>query len=109
MWILQHIAGSSFFVEVRTSDTEASSSTAKGIGLSGGIAGERLSFNIQTRDSRLREVQTVVVWAEVSGMLDMHGSSVLQEASRRARRSLSTMLRMEKLRERLEPRRSRLR
>lgn len=62
---MQHITGSSFFVDTETSDTEASSSTAEGVGLSGGVAGEPLSFVVQTVDERQREVQALVGWAEV--------------------------------------------
>lgn len=64
--LLQHITGSSFFVEATTTDTDASSSTAEGTGLSGGVAGQKLNFTLQTRDARQHEVQALVVWAEVS-------------------------------------------
>lgn len=63
---IQHITGSSFFVETETADTEYSSSVAEGAGLSGGIAGEQLSFIVQARDFRQREVQALVAWAEVN-------------------------------------------
>ena len=62
---MQHITGSSFFVDAVTTDTEASSSTAEGVGLSGGVAGEPLSFVVQAKDQRQREVQALVGWAEV--------------------------------------------
>lgn len=62
----QHITGSSFFVDTETTDTEASSSTAEGVGLSGGVAGEPLSFVVQAKDRREPEVQALVGWAEVS-------------------------------------------
>lgn len=62
---MQHITGSSFFVDTETTATEASSSTAEGAGLSGGVAGEPLSFVVQANDQRQREVQALVGWAEV--------------------------------------------
>lgn len=62
---MQHIIGSSFFVDTVTTATEASSSTAEGTGLSGGVAGEPLSFVVQANDERQREVQALVGWAEV--------------------------------------------
>lgn len=65
---LKHITGSSFFVHTETTDTEASSSTAEGVGLQGGIAGERLNFTVQAKDAREREVQALVAWAEVRGL-----------------------------------------
>ena len=61
----QHITGSSFFVDTETTDTEASASTAEGVGLSGGVAGESLSFVVQANDKRKQEVQALVAWAEV--------------------------------------------
>lgn len=61
----QQITGSSFFVDTETSDTEASSSTAEGVGLVGGVAGEPLLFTVQANDKREREVQALIAWAEV--------------------------------------------
>ena len=65
---MQHIAGSSFFVDTETTNTEASSSTAEGIGLKGGIAGKQLNFTVQAKDAREREVQALVAWAKVGGL-----------------------------------------
>lgn len=63
---LQHIAGSSFFVDTETTDTEASSSTVEDTSLGRGVAGERQSIIVQTKDAREREVQALVAWAEVA-------------------------------------------
>lgn len=62
---MKHIAGSSFFIDVQTTDTEASSSTAEGFGLEGGVAGDLLSFSVQATDARVREVHSILAWAEV--------------------------------------------
>ncbi|CAM9800578.1 unnamed protein product [Ectocarpus sp. 6 AP-2014] len=77
----QHITGSSFFVDTETSDTEASSSTAEGIGLSGGVAGEPLRFIVQAKDEREREVQALVAWAEVVDVVPEVQSAALLGAS----------------------------
>lgn len=52
-------------MDTETTDTEASTSTAKGVGLEGGVAGERLNITVQAKDARIREVQALVAWAEV--------------------------------------------
>lgn len=52
-------------MDAETTDTEAASSTAEGVGLSGGVAGEQLSFVVQAKDKREQEVQALVGWAEV--------------------------------------------
>lgn len=54
-------------MDTETSDTEASSSTAEGVGLLGGVAGEPLRFMVQAKDEREKEVQALVAWAEVKG------------------------------------------
>lgn len=52
-------------MDTETTDTEASSSTADGTSLARGVAGERQSIIVQTKDAREREVQALVAWAEV--------------------------------------------
>jgi hypothetical protein len=61
----EHIEGSPFSIEVDDGETEAATSYANGQGLVGGVAGEQLSFTIQARDVRQREVQAISINATV--------------------------------------------
>ena len=54
------VTGSSYTVEVIANLPTASSSSAHGLGLQVGVAGEQSSFEVQVKDSRQSEIQTII-------------------------------------------------
>jgi len=61
----EHIEGSPFDIMVDDGETEAETSFAQGQGLLGGIAGEQLTFTVQARDVRQREIQAISINATI--------------------------------------------
>ena len=59
------VSGSSYTVEVDNSTPQASSSTAFGEGLTSGVAGDQVSFEVVVRDQRQSAVQSIMTSATI--------------------------------------------
>ena len=59
------VSGSSYTIEVANGAPQASSSSASGVGLETGVAGEASSFEVTVRDRRQSEIQSIVTSAAV--------------------------------------------